>query len=108
MPLELRKQRDGRLRRTWYGRHEVNGKRYVLSLGIKIHGEPPPSFSLLEKGDEAFEVSRAKAQAKLEQVVEEARLKQGSVHLMERIHEMKTGEKVRSVKLANLEEEWVR
>jgi len=35
-------------------------------------------------------------------------LRQGSVHLMERIHEMKTGEKVRSVKLADLEREWVR
>ncbi len=66
MPLELRTQRDGRLRRKWYGRYEANGHRYTVNLGVKILGTPAASLSLKEEGDGAFERSRATAQAKLD------------------------------------------
>lgn len=106
MPLELRTQRDGRLRPTWYGRYEVNGRLIRPNLFIKIAGTPPVSRSLRDEGDGAFERSRAAAQAKLDGIVEEARTRQGSARLMEKLYEIKTGEVIKSVKLAALPAEW--
>jgi integrase len=106
MALELRRGRDGTLRPTWYGRYEVNGKRYAVNLGVKIAGTPPASLSLREKGDSDFECSRTEAKSKLEQFVENARRPQHSAHLVERIYEIKTGERVKSVALDNLPEQW--
>ena len=83
MPLELRKQRDGRLRENWYARYEVNGKRFTVNLDVKITGTPPPSSSLFDQGDTEFQCSRAAAQMKLDGIVEEARTRQGSAHLVE-------------------------
>ncbi|HNZ75837.1 MAG TPA: tyrosine-type recombinase/integrase, partial [Verrucomicrobiota bacterium] len=108
MPLELRKQRDGRHRDSWYARYEIGGRRYVICLGVKVQGNAPASLSLKEKGDMDFECSRVAAQAKLDQIVEEARSKRGAAHLVERVYEMKTGEKVKSVKLEEVQEEWAR
>ena len=61
MSIELRTGRNGKLRSTWYGRYDVNGKRYTINLGVKVAGEPPVSLSLREEGDKAFERSRAQA-----------------------------------------------
>jgi integrase len=106
MPLEFRRQRDGTLRPVWFGAFEINGKRFAQNLGVKIAGTPPTS--LKEEGDAAFERSRATAQAKLDQIVEEARSKQGSERLVEKLYEIKTGEAVRSVRLDKLAEEWAK
>jgi integrase len=61
---------------------------------------------LKDEGDLAFERSRTTALAKLQSVVEEARAKRDSVHLVEKLYEMKTGETIRSVLLTELAEEW--
>src|ERR1700693_2562175 len=106
MPLELRKNPDGTIRKWWYGRYEVTGKRYGDNLGVKITGKPPASLSLMDEGDTAFERSRATALAKLANLVEEARTKRDSARLMEKLYELKTGEQVRRVALANLPEGW--
>jgi len=108
MPLELRWKLSGPLRPFWYGRYEVGGKRFCSNLGVKIAGTPPASHSLLEEGDAAFERSRATAQAKLDSIVEEARSKQGSERLVEKLYEIKTGEAVKSVRLTKLSEEWLK
>jgi integrase len=108
MPLELRWKLSGPLRPFWYGRYEVNGKRYCPNLGVKIAGTPPASMSLMDEGDAAFERSRATAQAKLDSIVEEARSKRNAAGLVERLYEIRTGETIPSVKLAGLEEEWGR
>ena len=108
MPLELRKQRDGRLRENWYARYEVNGKRFTVNLDVKITGTPPPSLSLLDQGDTEFQCSRTAAQMKLDSIVEEARSKRDSTHLIERIYESKTGEIIKSVKLTALADEWAK
>ncbi len=108
MPLELRKQRDGRLREDWYARYEVNGKRYTVNLDVKITGTPPDSGSLLDQGDTEFQMSRAAAQMKLDSIVEEVRSKRTATHLVERIYEGKTGEIIKSVKLAALADEWAK
>jgi integrase len=108
MPLELKTQRDGRLRDVWYGRYEVNGRKIFVNLGVKITGTPPESRSIREEGDTAFERSRAAAQAKLDSIVEEARTTQGSARLVEKLYEIKTGEAIKSVKLERLPEEWAK
>ncbi len=106
MPLELRWKLSGQLRPFWYGRYEINGKRFCANLGVKIAGTPPQSQSLKEAGDTAFECSRVAAQAKLNQIVEEARSKQGAVRLIKKLYEHETGETIKSVKLENLAAEW--
>src|SRR5208283_3874997 len=102
MPLELRNSSDGRIRPYWYGRYEIDGKRYCHNLGVKIRGQPPASLSLKELGDAIFEQSRATALAKLQAIVEEARAGHDSSHLIKKLYEIKTGEQIRSVDLMGL------
>jgi integrase len=109
MPLELRIEKKGRVRRVrpfWYGRFEINGDRQCLNLGVKVKGTPPASLSLKDEGDMDFERSRTTARVKLDSVIEEARTKQGSVRLVEKLYEIKTGEAIKTVLLENLPHEW--
>jgi len=108
MPLEFRTQRDGSLRPTWYGRYELNGRLIRLNLQVKIAGTPPASRSLRDQGDTAFEVSRIKAQTKLNEIVDEARRSSGAVRILEKIYEEKTGEVIESIELEKLSEEWAK
>src|ERR1035441_3723108 len=105
MSLEIRRNSDGTIRPYWYGRYEINGKRYCDNLDVNIGGTPPASLSLKDEGDTAFERSRATACAKLSSIVEEARTKRDSARLVAKLYEIKTGEKIRSVKLEDLPEE---
>ena len=75
MPLEVRMKADGTPRRVWYGRYEVNGKRFCDKLDVKFAGTPPVPFSLRAEGDGAYERSRAAAQAKLDSLVADSRIK---------------------------------
>jgi len=102
MPLELRIEKNGRVRPFWYGRFEINGHRQCLNLGVKVKGTPPASLSLRDEGDMDFERSRVGARAKLDSVIEEARTRQGSVRLVEKLYEIKTGEAIKTVLLENL------
>jgi len=108
MPLEMRFGRDGKLRPNWYGRYNENTKRHTVNLGIKIAGNPPDSLKVSDEGDEAFERSRFKAEAKLASIIAEARKKSSEVHLVERIYEMKTGAALDVVELKKLADEWER
>jgi integrase len=108
MPLEVRFNPDGSLRPQWYGRYEVNGKRYCDNLGVEIDGKPPVPFTLKKEGNGAFERSRATALAKLKSIVAEARTKRDSARLVEKLYEIKTGEQIQSVKLAELPDEWAK
>ncbi|MGB7769985.1 MAG: tyrosine-type recombinase/integrase, partial [Verrucomicrobiia bacterium] len=108
MPLELRIEKNGRVRPFWYGRFEINGKRQCLNLGVKVKGTPPASLSLRDEGDMDFERSRVAARSKLDSVIEEARTKQGSVRLVEKLYEIKTGETIKTVLLENLFQEWAK
>ncbi|MHB8523072.1 MAG: tyrosine-type recombinase/integrase [Limisphaerales bacterium] len=108
MPLELRIESNGTVRPFWYGRFKINGKRQCVNLGVKVQGTPPSSLSLMDEGNMAFEKSRVGAQKALEHFVEEARTKRDSARLVERLYEIKTGEAIKSVKLAELAEEWAK
>ena len=111
MPLELRIEKRGQsrcIRPFWYGRFEVNGNRQCLNLGVKVRGIPPTSLSLKDLGDMDFERSRETARVKLESVIEEARTKQGSVRLVEKLYEIKVGEAIKTVLLDDIHLEWAK
>ena len=106
MPLEFRRKLNVTLRKFWYGRYEVRWKSYCQNLGVKIAGKPPASLSLKEEGDSVYERSRATALFKLQSLIEEAQTKRGSITLMEKLYEIKTGERIKTVKLCDLPDEW--
>ena len=108
MPLEARLNTDGTVRPFWYGRYQVNGKRYCDNLKIRIAGRPPMPFSLKADGDAAYERSRATALAKLDSIIKEARTQRDSARLVEKLYEIKTGEPLQSVKLEKLPDEWAK
>ena len=108
MPIELRTQRDGSLRKHWYGRYELNGRRHYINLGVRVLGTPPASLSLKDEGDGAFEGSRAAAQSKLDSIVEEVQTQRDSVRLVEKIYEIKTGERLKGLNLADLDQAWAK
>jgi len=106
MHLEMRFEANGDPRPIWYGRFMAHGKRHCVNLGIKLFGVPPASRRLRDQGDAEFERSRGMAEVKLAEVAEEARSARDSARLVERLYAIKTGAKVRTVKLAELESEW--
>lgn len=105
MALELRKEKSGRYRKTWYGRYEINGRRHCVNLGIRVQGVIPKT--LREIGDSAFERSRAQAQAKLDSLIEEARTNKNTTHLLEKLYELKTGSSLEDIELTKLPEAWL-
>lgn len=100
MSLELRRN----VSEWWYGRLQANGRRYVKNLGIKVEGRIPPT--LRETGDIVFERSRAKAQAALEKAQAELKRRSSAEELVQTLHEIRTGSRVRSVPLDELPARW--
>jgi integrase len=104
--MELRKNRDGRFLRYFYGRiKDQNGKSTVVNCG-EWRGKPPASGSLNDKGDAKFEASRTEAKANLKASAEVMRRKGRADHLTERLIESKTGRAVEYVRLADLADRW--
>ena len=101
MPLELRKGSE-----YWYGRYKVNNRRICVSLRVPVAGRRPAN--LHKVGDTAFEVSRAKAQAALDQFIDEAHHHRDTTRLVEKMYELKTGEKIKSIALDNLASSWLK
>lgn len=99
MSLEIRKTSQ-----WWYGRWTVNGKVYCKNLGIKIAGKRPGS--LTEEGDRRFEQSRARAQAEQDRLRNDANDKKHTEELLQTIHEIRTGDRVGLIALADLPDEW--
>lgn len=87
MSLEIKWDRSKR----WYGRLERDGKRFSIPMEVFIEGTPPSTRKLRDKGDEAFEHSRARAQLRLEQIQREFDSAQSEELLLQRIHAAKTG-----------------
>ena len=88
----------------WYGRIIVNGRKIKKNLGIEVRGVPPPTLS--QRGDDAFERSRAKAQAALERLQLELRKRTSSEELVQTIHEIRTGARVASIPLSDASARW--
>lgn len=101
MPLKLM-VRKGKLVPFWYARFTgADGKSYEKNTGVKIMGTPPES--LRELGDETFERSRTKAQAKLERMQEDARRLGRAEDLIETLVQIRSGEKQKLWKVGELE-----
>lgn len=99
MPLEMRKSS-----KWWYGRFNSAGKVYCKNLGIKIEGERP--CSITNEGDRRFEQSRAKAQAHLDQLINDASRRKTSEELVQTLHEIQTGRRIQSIPLNQMYEAW--
>jgi len=107
MGLELRKGKDGKVVRHWYGVYkDEKGKRIVLALKTAIPADAIIPASLRQQGDEKFEQSREKAHKELDDHKEEARRKGRATHLTERLIQAKTGRKPEYVKLSDLAAKW--
>jgi len=100
MALELRRGKS----KWWYGQIQVNGRKITKNLGVEICGTIPPRLSMV--GDIIFERSRAKAQAALERFQIDAKKRCKSEELIQTIHEIRTGERVRSVLLTDIVARW--
>ena len=108
MSLEMRVESNGDVRKIWYGRFMINGKRECVNLGVKMLGTPPASLKLKDRGDAEFERTRGMAEQRLKEVATEARNTRDSGRLVEKLYAIKTGTEVRTVKLSELEDEWVK
>ncbi|MFA6960461.1 MAG: hypothetical protein WC205_06910 [Opitutaceae bacterium] len=86
--------------RWWYGRVTVRGRVLCKNLGVEIEGNPPARLS--EVGDIVFERSRSKAQAALERFQIEIRKRSAAEELVQTIHEIRTGERIRSIELKDI------
>ena len=107
MGLMLKTQRDGTLRKCWYGVYrETNGRRKVVNLNVKWDGNPPYPFQVSQPGDKDFEVTRAAAQLALDKFMEKSARKGRAEHLTERLIESKTGRAVSYALLTDLPDRW--
>ncbi|MFC1460981.1 tyrosine-type recombinase/integrase [Verrucomicrobiota bacterium] len=99
MPLEMRPTS-----KWWYGRIEVNDKRYCKNLNVEIKGRRPRKLSM--PSDRAFEKSRTKAEMALQKFQEEAKQNGRAEELVQTIHKIRTGKRIDSIPLSDLTDEW--
>ena len=92
----------------WYGFFRSGGVVKTIPLSAALHGVPPASGDLREKGDDVFERSRAKAQAELDRITEAAKAKDADVRETRHIIEAKTGKKFSDPKLPELADLYLR
>lgn len=100
MGLELRRATS----EWWYGKFQANGRTFTKNLGVKVEGRVPPTIR--ETGDIVFERSRARAQAALEKAQAELKRRSAAEELVQTLHEIRTGQRVRSVPLPEIAERW--
>jgi len=105
MGLEITRNQDGSPRsKWWYGNFTVGGERKYVNLGIEICGQVPAS--LKETGDVAFERSRMKAQLKMDAFKQDAHSRKSAVHHLQELYEIKAGEELTQIALAEMAEQW--
>jgi len=90
---------------TWYGTYRYQGKRKVINLGVKIRGIAPAKVS--EKGDSTFEQSRGEAQQALKEYIKELEERSNTERLKQEIIQSRTGEKLKSIPLNELIDEFL-
>lgn len=109
MGLQIKKKSSGSgYRPTWYIRYRNERKQYVSeNSGIPIAGTPPASLALKDTGDAAFERSRAKAEAFLENFLRERKIKGAAEEITKSLIEAKTGRKITYARIDGLYESWL-
>jgi integrase len=96
----LKRQRNGTVRDSWYGKYFEDGTCRVINLNVPVRGTPPPN------ADAAFDRSRERAVEALARHVEDSKRKGRADHLTEKLIESKTGRKVEYVRLSDLAARW--
>jgi integrase len=87
----------------WYGRWRARNQLFVRNLDIEIEGERPSSVN--KTSDRRFEASRAKAQAKLNELVEQSKSRRAE-ELVQTLHEIRTGTRISTIALDKLYDRW--
>jgi integrase len=106
MGLEIQRAKGGALRsKWWYGRFTINGNASYVNLGVEIAGRVPAA--LRKRGDDTFELSRMRAKVKLDELIFDARSKKTAEHHLEELYEIKAGESLEQVPLAEIEQCWL-
>jgi integrase len=100
MGLELRRGKS----KWWYGQIQVNGRKITKNMGVEVSGAIPPRLSIV--GDIVFERSRAKAQAAFERFQLEAKKRSKAEELVQTLHEIRTGERIRTVLFTDIVKRW--
>lgn len=94
MALKINRNPDGSVKsKWWYGDYEIDGKRHVSNLDVKIEGRVPESIR--GEGDKAFEESKIKAQAALDALLRQAHTNKTAKALVEKFYEIETGEQIK-------------
>jgi len=99
MPLEMRKTS-----KWWYGRYNLDGKVHCVNLKLLIEGKRPASMRI--EGDKTFEISRAKAQVKFDEMLADIRQRQRSEEYVQQLHKIRTGRRIASIPLPQLAAAW--
>ncbi len=102
MALELRLPKS----QWWYGRVNFDDRSICKNLGVKIQGTPPKS--LRDLGDPLFERSRTRAQVALEKLQKDIKSRTTAEELVQTVHEIRTGERIRTLALKKMFDAWVR
>ena len=105
MGLRIKKYKGG-YRSHWYAYYSDHNQKQEIRLDERIAGTPPSSLSVKDRGDAAFERSRDRAQAKLDEILASLRQKGASEAIMERLIESKTGIKPTYHRLDQLAALW--
>ena len=106
MGLELRRDKKHNLRsKWWYGRYMINGKRHFVNLGVEVKGTVPENIRT--QGNTAFECSRTLAAAKLKDFMAEAQSHKAAEKHLQELYEIKAGEAMTQIPLADLEAHWL-
>lgn len=99
MGLQMRKGS-----RWWYGRWKANGKTHTANLAVRIAGNRPRS--LTERGDQPFEQSKFRAEQELQRMKDAADKRVRSEELVQKLHVLRTGDRIHTVKLAEIKNLW--
>ena len=106
MGLEITRRKNGSIRsKWWYGNFTASGKRRYINLGVEIEGKIPRS--LKEVGNVPFERSRIKAQLKLDELKAESCSHKAASHHLQELYEIKAGESLEQIPLAEIEQCWL-
>ena len=70
MGLRIKKYKDG-YRPQWYAYYDDNNQRREIRLDERISGTPPPSLSVMDRGDAEFERSQDRAQIKFDKFLDD-------------------------------------
>ena len=120
--LKILKTNDGGARPTWYARFTRHGQKTYINLDVPIKGEIPTGvdengkrfFNLAERGDDAFEKSRAAALAVLAKMQAEVKTTGDAAEVKAaknaaqaaKYYRARTGKTVKGVRLRDLPELW--